>query len=71
MESVEISNALVWAVTGGVFLVYVIFSIVLDYHWRKYGAGNSVISLAKKVYFIISGMLLFVSLVSALIFTFY
>ncbi|MGM0628964.1 MAG: hypothetical protein ACQESA_00890 [Patescibacteria group bacterium] len=71
METVEISNTLVWAVSGGVFLLYMIFSIILDYHWKKYGKRSQVISLARKLYFVISGMLLSISVICALLFTIY
>jgi cytochrome b subunit of formate dehydrogenase len=47
-----------------VFIIWMAVSAALVYHWRKYGKGDSRISLAQSVYFASSLLILVVALFS-------
>lgn len=46
------------AVFAGVTLVFIVLSIVLNYHWTRYGVAGSPLRNARLAYFGISGALL-------------
>ncbi len=46
-----------------VFVVAVIMTIVLFYHWRRYGSGNAIIGFAGIVY--LAGVVIFLTAAAA------
>ena len=60
-----VPNFVMWSIVGVVLFIYTVISVILNYHWKRYGKRNKAISLVKRVYFITSGVLI-VSAVSIL-----
>ena len=50
-------------VFGGTFVFFLVISLILNYHWKKYGAGLKRIGRAKTIYFGVSGILIITMLV--------
>ncbi len=68
-EDFTVSALILWFIMVAVVLVYAVFSIMLRYHWKRYGETDSVIKLIKKLYFSISLSLLGASFLALLAFT--
>lgn len=62
-----VSSFVMWLATGFVISIYAVISVILDYHWRRYGKGNETVALFKRVYFFSSGVII-VSVLSILFF---
>lgn len=43
---------------AGILVFFLIISLILNYHWSKYGAGLGGLKTAKIIYFGVSGVLL-------------
>ena len=68
MEIDSIIKITVLIFVGMVFLLYIIFSLILLYHWKKYEHESETISSVKKIYFSVTSVLIIVAVVSALTF---
>lgn len=55
---------ILWAIFTVVFIVYVITTLVLLFHWRQYGMGTKRIVAAKIIYFFVSIIIIAVALFS-------
>ncbi|PIT96749.1 hypothetical protein COT82_01485 [Candidatus Campbellbacteria bacterium CG10_big_fil_rev_8_21_14_0_10_35_52] len=66
INNIILNNAdnVVWFVFFVAFAFFFIYSLILIYHWFKYGAGSFIIWLAMIVYFSIS-----LALISAMYFS--
>lgn len=54
-----ISSPLVpWFVLGFFLLIFAVISIVLVYHWNRYGAGNRHVALVEIIYFPVAFILI-------------
>lgn len=71
MEIITVSSSFLWAVVGLVFLIYLIFSIVLNYHWKNYANDSETVKRVKKMYFSVSISILALSVLSAFIYTYF
>ena len=56
------SQTILWAFFGVVVLIYIVVSLVLVYHWRRYSLRNRRIAFAETVYFFVSISVLVVAL---------
>jgi hypothetical protein len=56
-----------WPLFGFAFVIYVAVSLALLYHWRSYGMQTKRVILAESVYFIVSGSVLVVALISLIL----
>ena len=54
LADVFFQKDLLWGLFGVFFIVFVILSVVLIYHWQRYGMSNKKIILAQSVYLIVS-----------------
>ncbi|MFP4022447.1 MAG: hypothetical protein ACLFTS_01185 [Candidatus Paceibacterota bacterium] len=59
---------IIWLILGVVLIIYAVFTIILNYHWKRYGKDNKAIKAVKGIYFIVSLVLLLSAIVSALLF---
>jgi hypothetical protein len=57
---------IVWLIFFAVLIFFVIYSLILVYHWLRYGVGSFAIWVAMIVYFVISFALLSALYLSAL-----
>lgn len=60
-------GAFAWIMFLIVFIVWVIISIVLLYHWRMYGLKNKVVIFVETVYIVVSIVVITGALVSLLL----
>ncbi len=51
-----------WSVFGLVFLIYLITSGILLFHWRKYGMRSKKVVFAELVYFLVSVPIVLIAL---------
>lgn len=63
-----ISPKILWAAFLLIFVFALIFSLILNHHWRLYEATNPRMHRGRLLYFIILGFLLLSSLTSLIIF---
>lgn len=68
MESLTVSSSLLWTVIAISFLIYLVFSMILVYHWNRYDENSPVIKRVKRIYFSVSVPLVIVSLIASLVF---
>ncbi|MFP4616605.1 MAG: hypothetical protein ACLFNR_00375 [Candidatus Paceibacterota bacterium] len=40
MGEISISNMIIWLILGVVLIIYAVFTIILNYHWKRYGKDN-------------------------------
>lgn len=59
-------SGLLLTIVFGAFLVYSLYGVVLAYHWLRYGASASLLTLSLGTYGVVGGYLLLVALISAL-----
>jgi hypothetical protein len=52
--SLEISKTFLWGFLGVFFAIYALVSIILMYHWRRYGMKNSAIIFAEALFTFVS-----------------
>jgi hypothetical protein len=62
-----ISN-IVLAASGGMLLVFALLSVVLNFHWKRYGIGAAGIRRLRLLYFGVAGVLIAVMLVAAVLY---
>jgi len=67
---ITIPSFILWIAMMVVLLIFIIFSLILHYHWKRYGEDDPVVKLIKKTYFSLSFGLLGVSVLALLLFTF-
>ena len=68
-QSVIISPLFVWSLFALVVALWIIATIVLNYHWKTYNIPDSKIAFIKYVYLIGSSFFLIVLFLSALTFS--
>lgn len=61
---VHIPSYLVWGLFVFGFLAYGIVTVVMIYHWQRYGRGAGAVALAESVYLIVSVALLIIAISS-------
>ena len=61
LEGTAVKTAL-WSVFGVVFLVYLVTSGILLFHWRKYGMRGKKVVFAELVYLLVSVQIVLVAL---------
>lgn len=64
----SISPKILWLVFFLVFLFALIFTIILNHHWRLYKTANPKMKKGTLIYFWVLGLLLFSALISLIIF---
>lgn len=69
METLTVSSFFLWIVVGLSFLIYLIFSVILVYHWNRYDENSPVIKKVKRVYFLVSIPILTISVIASLLFS--
>jgi hypothetical protein len=60
----ENANSIVWLIFFVALAFFVFYSLILAYHWLKYGIGSSSIWLAMIIYFVGSFILISASYLS-------
>jgi len=66
-SSINALSFALWPLLGVVFIIYIVVSLALLYHWRRYGMKTKRVILAETVYFIVSAGIFFVAIVSLLL----
>lgn len=61
------SDNIVWFVFLFIFVFFLIYSLILVYHWLKYGTGSFTIWLAMIIYFSVSLICIVLMYLSAMI----
>ena len=54
----ELIQLISWGIFACVFLFFTVISIILNYHWTKYGVHPRRLKLVKTIYFGVSAILL-------------
>lgn len=54
IEGISANSILLWYLFAIFFALYSIFSIILIFHWVRYGMGNRTILFAQGLYIIVS-----------------
>ena len=63
-DSIHINSQFLWIFLAVFFIVYLILSSVLIYHWRIYGMNTKAVYLAQAVFLIASALLFISAIVS-------
>ena len=67
---ITINPKLIWIILIIVWIIFVLTSAVIFYHWFTYSYTPKTISRAVKIYLIGSGIFIAIGIISALIYTF-
>ncbi|GEM_PF-3966058 len=59
---------ILWLILSVVFLIFLIFSLILVYHWNKFGFHALAVGVAEAVYFAVSIFLILGAVGSILLF---
>jgi hypothetical protein len=65
----ENANSIVWLIFFIALAFFIFYSLILTYHWIKYGIDSSTIWLAMIIYFVGSFILISVAYLSFIIIT--
>ncbi len=57
---------MVWWVVGVVCLIYIVYTIILLYHWERYGIKTVRTFLVELIYFSVSAVIMMLMTASAL-----
>jgi hypothetical protein len=63
-----IEEWMLWVFFGIFLLGYAVASIVLYYHWRKYGKNNAAIIFAEFIFFLGTAFLVYLAVMGLLVF---
>ena len=55
-EFVNLIKPLGWIIFGGILVFFIIISIILNYHWTKYGVHPRRLKFVKAIYFGVSAI---------------
>ncbi len=67
---IPLSGALLFVVFILLFLAWALYSVILRYHWKKYGYSRADLLKMELFYFIGSGIILLGALLFAILYTF-
>jgi len=63
------SPLILWFILGLVLLFFAIFSVILVYHWRRYGFESEKVAFTEKIYFPVSIILIGAAILSIIIYS--
>lgn len=59
-------NSILYAIAGIILVLFLVKSVILEHHWKRYGVTVEQIKRLRKLYYSVAGALLFTMLVSGL-----
>jgi hypothetical protein len=68
-SSLSIEAWMLWGIFVIFLVFYMIMSGILFYHWRKYGRSNVAVVAAELIFFLGTGLFVYLSIVGLLIFS--
>lgn len=67
-SSFVVNSDFLWLILSLVFLVFLVLSLILVFHWNKFGSHALAIGTAEAVYFFVSAFLILGAVASILLF---
>lgn len=62
--SFRLNHGFLWGIFALATVVFVVISAVLLFHWRRYSLGNKTFVFTETIYFLVSGLLFFIAIIS-------
>ncbi len=61
-EGLSLSKPVIFGLLVLVLLAWIVMSVILVFHWKRYGMKERFIVIAESIYFLVSGLLIAIAL---------